>query len=147
MRWRFWLMMSLLLCGGIGLLPNQSMPQGQWQTPASVIIPMPASSVTQFIAPPTTSMSSSHVESAVAADLPASVTLDLGRVTSLVAAEQAITRLYAKNLHAYYTREAPPFENSYHIWVGPYWSAMDAKADVRSLPALLSSAQIVSFLN
>jgi cell division septation protein DedD len=144
MQWQLWLMIGLLIAGWMGMSPDAQLPQAQWQTTASVAIPPLPTPLPGLLA-------STAIEPAATAKLnsvlSASVLLDLGNVNDLEAAQKLLKRLTAEKLRAQYTRNPPPEENTYRVWVGPYWSAMDAKPDVRSCPTLLTGAQVVKFLN
>lgn len=143
MQWQLWLMIGLLIAGWMGMSPDAQLPQAQWQTPASVAIPALPTTLPGLLASTASEPAATKLDSA----LPASVLLDLGKVNDLEAVQKLLKQLRAEKLRAHYTRNPPPEDNTYRVWVGPYWSAMDAKPDVRSCPTLLSGAQVVKFLN
>ena len=142
MRWQLGLMLGLLIAGWIDLSPDANLPQAQWQTPASVAIPPRPTSWPSLVAPTAVTVVA-KIESAVSTG----VVLELGKFNDLSVVEKLMTRLTAEKLRAYYTRHSAPEENTYRVCVGPYWSTMDAKADVRSWPTLLSGAQLMAFIN
>lgn len=179
MKWQLGLMMVLIVVGWVSLTPDAQLPQAQWQTPETVVLPVLASSwpAAQSIAtvtPTQMPVTQTPVTQAPTAQTPVrqhqsvdssafstSVMLDLGVVEDLTEAQKLVARLTAEKLPASYVRATsmnardhstqensyPTQENTYRVLVGPYWTAMDAQADVRSWPALLAGAQLVTFIN
>jgi hypothetical protein len=147
-QWRYWLMMGLLLVGLIGLIPNQSLLPSQWKILQAVAIPLqPSAVVLPTVVLPTPAASTAPVvDSAVVPTLLPGVALEVTQVHGLVAAQQMMYRLHAIGLRAYYLRGDQLFENTYSIWIGPYWSTTEAQADMRSLAALGWTVRPANFL-